>query len=574
MASGNKKKRHNQQKKNKDWLKPKPYPHFSPKIGFQQGNREKRQKAKEEFKAKIAHLFKSGKHNFYPLLKYTKYDKQYKKWQDDEGYYYLNAQGKYIRKAKAKKRPIEFATHIDAQLYAYFAQKVFCPQYERKLKQHPLMNKGVIGYRTIPVKLKEATEEAKETGVNTKEKDKKPPNQSNIEMAADFFDEVLALAQTEDCVVLTFDISDFFPSIDHQLLFAAWARLFDADKLDKCHYRIYRAVTQYSYIYRNDLQRHLHGNQRAMDKQMRHNIEQGVEAYFESPRHMRAAIRQGQIHIYKNKKKGIPHGLAISSHLANAYMWNFDQTMCTAVARAGGHYRRYSDDIIMVLPISTKEETVLIEEWDTLAKAEIEKLKLKLSSRKSEIYKVAKADAQGNIKIEAKVKVVRNGEAQTEWRQQGITYLGLELFGQKAGQKQIYLRPASIARFQNKMRRAVHRAVRRAYARQTKECLPEPVIFYNGLKKRFTLEGIKKGPRQRSIKKLKYDQLRGVYDYEVSKKTMPAQQGSALSYARKMDKYVYDPPPGETGKAVRQFRNAKKLLFREIEKAKKKYGGN
>ncbi|QHT59337.1 hypothetical protein GXP70_04700 [Paenibacillus lycopersici] len=56
-----------------------------------------------------------------------------------------------------------------------------------------------------------------------------------------------------------------------------------------------------------------------------------------------------------NLSKGIPQGTAISEVLANVYAIEFDEVINTYVTGLGGIYRRYSDDIIVVIPIKAGE---------------------------------------------------------------------------------------------------------------------------------------------------------------------------------------------------------------------------
>ncbi|MED4227529.1 reverse transcriptase domain-containing protein [Neobacillus cucumis] len=55
--------------------------------------------------------------------------------------------------------------------------------------------------------------------------------------------------------------------------------------------------------------------------------------------------------------KGIPQGSAISAVLANIYAIDLDQALNSYAKNFGGIYRRYSDDIILVLPMKQNVET-------------------------------------------------------------------------------------------------------------------------------------------------------------------------------------------------------------------------
>jgi hypothetical protein len=55
------------------------------------------------------------------------------------------------------------------------------------------------------------------------------------------------------------------------------------------------------------------------------------------------------------KSFGIPQGTAISAVLANVYAIDFDEIVNNYISELGGIYRRYSDDIIVVIPIKVGE---------------------------------------------------------------------------------------------------------------------------------------------------------------------------------------------------------------------------
>lgn len=556
----------NKKQKQKEWWKTKPYTHISRKVGFQHGtpNNEDKQQAIQKFKHKIIGLYNSSSYNFFPLLKYIQKERRYKKVQCKSDFHYLvNDKNKYIRKASKKERVIEFATHIDTQILAYLASQL-SEQYEINLTLSPNIDRSVIGYRRI--------ENAEGKGKN------------NVELAADFFDEILSFQK--DAYVLTFDIKDFFPSLNHKILFDVWANLYSSSKLSPQQYHAFKAIAQYAYFEKEDLRNVLYSSQKEAEKAFRRNIEKGVDAYFESPRQMREAIRSGKLHIHKNTKSGIPHGLPVSATLANVYMWNFDKKVSELVYKKDGQYRRYSDDIIVLIP---KDDAFKKEVENTIREG-LKELKLKISEGKTEEYSINYAE-NGDVRVEGHVKVKKYHKCTRKCQIEGIAendtgcmesdtekklrdslhYLGLEFFGRKNGEKLIFIKLTTLAKFQNKMRDVTHRFVRRAYKRAERDCMPEPTIFYNSLRRKFTFMGIKKGKFPKKVKLLKWQHFRGVYDFETKERNYTPKYGGSLSYVRKFDKYVYQTPKGEMGKGQKQFKRIKLHLFRELKKAKEKY---
>src|SRR5690606_19582893 len=105
-----------------------------------------------------------------------------------------------------------------------------------------------------------------------------------------------------------------------------------------------------------------------------------------------------RIHKYPFRKNGkpcgFPQGLPISSTLANLYLLKFDEGIIkNVVEKHNGYYRRYSDDIIVVID---RENMVEVEEYITTS---IEDYKLKISEDKTERYIFEKKTAGGKEKI-------------------------------------------------------------------------------------------------------------------------------------------------------------------------------
>ena len=69
------------------------------------------------------------------------------------------------------------------------------------------------------------------------------------------------------------------------------------------------------------------------------------------PAEFRDEIRgSGLLKPNPEKGKGIPQGSPISALLSNIYMLEFDDTLSTGITALGGLYRRYCDDIMIVVP--------------------------------------------------------------------------------------------------------------------------------------------------------------------------------------------------------------------------------
>ena len=61
-----------------------------------------------------------------------------------------------------------------------------------------------------------------------------------------------------------------------------------------------------------------------------------------------------------NETKGIPQGTNLSGTLANIYMLDFDLAIQNFVNNVGGYYRRYSDDILILINSKAELDELLI----------------------------------------------------------------------------------------------------------------------------------------------------------------------------------------------------------------------
>lgn len=510
--------------KEKDWFKRRNYLHLSPKIHTSQ--------EVKLAKAKIQNPQFVARYAFYPLIHRTDTQRRYKKLVDEKGEFIINESGKVKRshydknkqKSQAKNRPIEYATHFDMNIYDYYKKVVLNPLYEAILEQHSELNKSITAYRSIPT----------DDGLR---------NKGNIDFAKEVFDYVKSRG---NCSVLTFDIENFFPSIHHQILKEKWSDLLKKSKLPPDHYAVFKSITKYSYILLDDLRK---GNG-FDEKKIAQNRKKGVEAFFESPKEFREIIKNGELRIYQNKTgKGIPHGLPISSFLANLYLLDFDKAIVEKLKSWGGYYRRYSDDIILVCDKNK------IEDFQNLILKAIDALQLKISIPKSEVFLFQKNE-QGILKVYKK---------QGEQLKPNIplTYLGFEFYGDK-----VLIKNANIAKYYRRMKEGIKTTVRHAQKRAEKELKDEPLIFKRRLKRRFTHYGWKpKGEDKKSVR-LVFDPSTQTFKYQVQAQTLKKRyRGNVLTYIKKASEIF------ETDSFEKQFEKHQTIfnqyLKEQLEKAKK-----
>ncbi|MTD99004.1 hypothetical protein GIY56_01735 [Paracoccus sp. YIM 132242] len=244
-------------------------------------------------------------HRFLPLLGFT----------DVARKYVINETGS--REIKVKERPIRFAGHEDAAYLQAYAGHLN-GFYEQALAQDGISG-SVLAYRR---------------GGGT-----------NIHHAKALFDEIRSRG---DCTVFAMDISGFFDCLDHTMLRDEVAGLLGVTRLKGHHATVWRNVTRYSWVETDDLDKLL-GRQR-----IRHGR---VCSPADFVSHVRGR-KDGLIRKH-DQTFGIPQGTPVSGLYANIYLRTFDREMIAWCARLDGSYRRYSDDIAVILPLGAKVHHVV-----------------------------------------------------------------------------------------------------------------------------------------------------------------------------------------------------------------------
>lgn len=161
-----------------------------------------------------------------------------------------------------------------------------------------------------------------------------------IDLAKEVFEFIV---KSKSAYVFVGDFSKFFDKLDHKYLKDKIKNVIGENALDEADYAIYKNITKFAYIEADDIESEkgtLRKNMRKLDK------------YFETE----------EFHILKkkylhknNKDYQIPQGSSISAVYANVYMVDFDKKINDYVTTHRGMYRRYCDDIIIVIPMTYGE---------------------------------------------------------------------------------------------------------------------------------------------------------------------------------------------------------------------------
>lgn len=320
-------------------------------------------------------------HRFLPFLGYTEKARRYLR----------TASGS--KEISFKNRPIRFAGHADAAYLQEYAGHLN-GFYERALVKDGSSG-SVLAYRQ---------------GGGT-----------NIHHAKALFDEI---RDRGDCTVFAMDISGFFDCLDHLMLRDEVAGLLGVTRLDGHHATVWKNVTRYSWVETVDIDSLLGRKRTRLGRVC-------------SPTDFTDQVRgrtNGLVRTHY-QKFGIPQGTPVSGLYANIYLRTFDREMIAWCGQHGGSYRRYSDDIAVVLPFGAKARHVV---------GVVEKMLADYCLAMS-VDKTDTAAFKGGLLVSATP----------------IQYLGFTFDGRKT-----LIRPSSLDAYRGKMRRGIHAKMIAARAKE------------------------------------------------------------------------------------------------------------
>lgn len=308
---------------------------------------------------------KISKHSFYPLLGLVCEERRMSKLV--HYYYYKNLLEQQdldpdvmelckseVKKFEPKKvgdkcgivkeRPLRFSSHLDTLVYSKYTQ-ILTPFYEKKLIDLGL-TKTVLAYRS-----------------NYKKNHEIKTQFSNVCATWDVIENIKS--KNNNCYVLAFDLSSFFDNIDHAKLKESWCNVLGVKSLPDDHFNIFKSLTNYSFVEKKYLNEYLNEKKEKTNG----NDEQSNNEKFDF-REFRKWHYNTHGKFSKNPglnkddlpPHGIPQGNTLSGLLSNIYMLDFDIKINSLAEENNGLYRRFCDDIIIVIPHNDEIKDLFIKE--------------------------------------------------------------------------------------------------------------------------------------------------------------------------------------------------------------------
>ncbi|MCI1592517.1 reverse transcriptase domain-containing protein [Heyndrickxia oleronia] len=178
------------------------------------------------------------------------------------------------------------------------------------------------------------------------------PGKNNVDFAFEVFDFLFHLNQA---IVISIDFTKFFDYIDHKTLKKHVKTVLGVSELPVDWYRIFKNLTQFTYVRKIDIDSFM--KERYGVKKLKVLLKEKKLKKIMSPVEFREFKKK---HLFKNKRPyGIPQGSGMSAVCSNVHLIHFDQKIKEWAQANQALYRRYCDDLILVIPVTDASPEVL-----------------------------------------------------------------------------------------------------------------------------------------------------------------------------------------------------------------------
>ncbi|MBS9821690.1 antiviral reverse transcriptase Drt2 [Vibrio alginolyticus] len=375
----------------------------------------------------------------------------------------ISTKGNPHKYATWKLRPICYASHFDSLIYSYYSE-LLSHNYEKLLSAKNL-DGNVLAFRKSQSRSKVC----------------------NIDHSYKAFEDI---KDYKKCIVLAFDVSSFFDILDHEILKNKWLEVVqqssNVDRLPDHHYNVYKSITSYSYVDRDEVydcfkisKNNPKNVSRSVKKEMAFGslpdtklpvTKNNRRIRLCSAESFRTLVKTKELIIKKNREsQGIPQGSPMSGLLSNIYMIDFDIKLKNYAESLNGKYYRYCDDLLCILPINEHIEIIqTASDLESFVYNLASSFKLDVNKKKTEKYafmpdntlQAVYPDKTVKMRERLTKKIACAKISGTDLIYSRLQYLGFKFDGEK-----VTIRSSSISRYQKKMKRGIkyHLQLKRKY---------------------------------------------------------------------------------------------------------------
>lgn len=320
---------------------------------------------------------------------------------------------KSFKYKKAKTRMIYYASHLDSYIYKYYGERLN-EAYNIFAIENGI-DEVAIAYR------------------NNKS------GKSNIDFAKEVFRFIL---DHDNSVIIALDFTKFFDTLNHKSLKENIKAVLGVNELPLDFYKVYKSITRFSYVNKKDIDEYLIG--KYGENQYKRIKKQGTLKRIMSSSEFRE-FKKGRIKHHK-EDFGIPQGSGMSAVCSNVHLVHFDANLKKWAESKNALYRRYCDDLILVIPY-------------------LENQKPDVNDLKSEVYQIINEFNDLKIQEEkTEIRIYESGRIKNQDNElDKIDYLGFILDGET-----IKIREKSVFKFYSRAYRKAKISRERTLKREIK----------------------------------------------------------------------------------------------------------
>ena len=338
---------------------------------------------------------------------------------------------------ETKIRPICFASHFDSLIFSFYA---YCltRKYESYIEEKGFSD-CVLAYRS------------------------NLGGKCNIQFSKEVFDEV---RKRQECTAIALDIKGYFDTIVHKTLKEKWATVLNLPEIPADQYKIFKALTEYSYVNKGSILRKYGIVLKKMHQPPKSLLELVPEVKdFEKFQRLRndKLIVTNPAKNKRGEAIGIPQGSGMSALLSNIYLIDFDQELSKKAKKEGFLYRRYCDDILIVCD-SDKAEALQKFTIDLISSYPYS---LEIQQKKVEMTEF-KMNSAGKIRAFDKKKLLRNKTLKLTSKNEKLFYKSLQYLGFEFNGQDVFIRASSLSRYFRKMKAKIVKTVAMAYNKKNR----------------------------------------------------------------------------------------------------------